>query len=335
MFASRASTLLLAFSGLVALLAPARASAQHRSLGLLVTEEGSPLYRLGLTPVAESADPVARGHVQLELWSGYSNIFEQDSTRSHVLFLDLERLINTVTVRVGAARGLEVGARLGLETSWGGFLDGFLSGFHETVGFGNANRERFPNGVYRQELDDGDGKVLLDVPQRTFHPVDVRIFGKWRFLGSAGDRRVASLRVVGRLPVSSNLAGEERADVGVMAATRLSSGPWHVHSTVGVLTSFAAPSPDAILRQRAFLFLVGLERNLGARWSGVVEFNAQTPRVRSFDGTELDGLPGDFVFGVVGLLGRHWKVDVSFQEDIPPGSPAVDFTAGLRISRIW
>ena len=169
----------------VALLAQP-ASAQSQALGPLVAEDSAPLHRVTLTAPSETADPVPSGTVEWGLWLGYSNIFEQDSTRTHVLMVDMERLISTTEVRIGLSDRVELGGRLTLETTGPGALDGFVTWWHGRLGVGNANRERFPEGAYDQRLEDGEGTVVLDVPRRTLGLEDIRFFGKVRLLGRTG-----------------------------------------------------------------------------------------------------------------------------------------------------
>ena len=86
---------------------PLGASAQSPSHGPLTYEEGSPLQRISYTAMMEDAAITSRGTVVADLWLGFSNIFEQDSTATHVLFLDMERLVSALTVRWGAIDRLE------------------------------------------------------------------------------------------------------------------------------------------------------------------------------------------------------------------------------------
>ena len=149
-------------------LAPGGASAQSISNGPLTFEEGSPLQRVSYTAMMEGAELVERGRVVGEVWLGLSNIFEQDSAATHVLFLDLERLTSAFTVRWGATDRLELGGRLVMETTGPGVMDGFIVAWHDVFGFGQANRDRYPENVYAQRLSDGDGTHFLDVPRRSF-----------------------------------------------------------------------------------------------------------------------------------------------------------------------
>ncbi len=322
-----AHTLLLAL--------PFAAGAQVRSFGPLTFEEGSPLQRISYTHQTDAADPIPRGMLQTSVWMGYSNIFERDSTSSHDLFLDLERLISAASVRYGVTDDLEVGARMSWETSGGGILDTFISEWHETLGLANADRGRYPSDAYRQRLRDGSGSLRLDVPQRTLGLDDFRFFAKWRALEGRRGRRVLALRGVARVPTQANQVGPERADVSLMALGRLSWSRWHVHGTVGGATVRVARDYGGMLRSSSWFADLAIERNLASSFSAIVQYSLATPRLQGMGDPELDGWPGNLLFGVAGAFRDAWRWDVSFQEDIPVQSPSVDFTLGIAVRRRW
>jgi hypothetical protein len=315
--------------------APDSAGAQSLSFGPLTTEEGGPLQRLAYTPTTEVAHLIGSGRFQAGLWMGYSNIFEQDSAASHELLLDLERLITAVTLRYGVAEQLELGGRLTFETTGGGILDGFISGWHRRFGLKNGNRDRYPSDAYAQRLRDGSGDLRLDVPRRAMALEDVRLFAKWGLLGGSGEKSALSLRAVTRIPTQQNLAGSERTDVSVMALGRLSGSRWHTHLMVGAATVRAASEMDGVLRSSAWFFSAAAERRLASWISALIQYDAATPRIQGIDDPEVDGWPMNLVFGVAGRLGDSWQWDMSFQEDLPSGSPAVDFTLGIALRRTW
>lgn len=324
---------LAVLSLLVAL--PVETVAQVRAFGPLTFEEGAPLQRMSYTHATDGADLVGRGALRADVWMGYSNIFERDSTRTHDLFLDLERLISTATVRYGVADALEVGGRLSWETSGGGFLDDFISEWHQSLGLGNADRAKYPSGRYIQRLRDRSGAVRLDVPQRTLGLDDVRLFAKWRLIGSTGGRRIVSLRGVARFPTQENHIGPQRSDVALMVLTRLSWGRWHVHGTVGGATVRVAEDYGGLLRPSSWFADLAAERNLTGSISALVQYSLATPRLRGIGQPEVDGTPGNLLVGAAGALGGAWRWDVSFQEDVPATSPSVDFTLGVGLRRSW
>lgn len=308
---------------------------QSRPFGPLSSEEGSPLHRISFTPMTEGADLTRAGGWTFDAWTGYSNIFEQDSSATHELFLDMERIVTTLGVRWGARDGLEIGARLTLETTWTGMLDEFIVSYHNMFGFGNANRERYPANRYGHRLSDGGDRIYLDAPSRTLAVEDVRAFVKWRIGESDGGRRLTSLRLSTRLPTNDDIEGGERVDVSIMWLTRRSWDVWHLHGLLGASTTRAAPAVEAIMAPGSVFFSIAIERTIADWVSGVAQFQAQSAVMRSFDDRELDQAPTNLVLGFSGRLGSSWSWDASFQEDLPPDTPAVDFTAGLRISRSW
>jgi hypothetical protein len=90
-----------------------------------------------------------------------------------------------------------------------------------------------------------------------------------------------------------------------------------------------------MLRGGSFFADLAVERNLASWVSGVAQLSVASPRLQGFADSELDGWPVNLVFGAAGRLGKGWRWDVSFQEDIPPNTPAVDFTLGVGIRKSW
>ena len=320
---------------LALLVTPFGGVAQRPSFGPLTWEEGSPLQRISSTPAFERADITARGAVSAEIWLGYSNIFEQDSSATHVLFLDTERLLTAATVRWGASERTEVGGRVTLETTGGGILDSFVEGYHATLHVGQANRDRFPRDGYAQQLTDGGPAMYLDLRRRTLGIADVQLFAKWSAATSGDGRSTLSLRANARLPRKSNRIAAERADAALVALGRLGAGSWYLHGMLGAGVVRASPELEPILRDaHAFLGLAA-ERSLGASLAAIVQYQIASPLLRGFGHRELDWPASNLILGLAGRWGEEWSWDASFQEDMPPDTPAIDFTVGLRISRTW
>jgi len=320
---------------LAMLLAATSARAQQPSFGPLTYEEGAPLQRLGFTAAMENADPVPAGTWALEMVNAYSNVFEQDSTTTHVLFLDMERLITGLTVRWGARESLELGARLTLETTGPGVLDGLIVEWHELLGLGQANRDRFDENRYRQWLSDGNGGVFLDKPRRTFGLHDVRVSAKWRAWRSGDGRSVLSLRSVARVPAVDGTTGNGHVDGALMALWRQGVGSWYVHGMAGASATRPSDRLDPVLRAASYFGGIGVERSLGGSVAAIGQFQIQSAALRSFDHREIDRAPTNLVLGFAGRFGDAWTWDASFQEDVPADTPAVDFTATIRLTRHW
>jgi hypothetical protein len=310
-------------------------AAQQPSFGPLTAEEGAPIQRISLVPVMEGADVTPRGGLGVDLWLGLSNIFEQDSSETHLLYMDMERLLTAVTVRWGVAEGLELGSRLTFETTGGGILDSFVLWYHDVLGFGQANRDRFPSDQYEERLGDGRRTLLEDAGPRTLGLDDARFFLKWRAATSADGRSVLSLKVVGWIPAQSNRVGRRSADLGLSALGRVGAGSWYLHGMLGASTTRAAPELDAVVGNGSVALALGIERSLGSSLAAVLQYQVSSPLLEGFRHRELDGFASNVLVGLAGRLGRGWSWDVSFQEDVPADTPAIDFTLGARVSRSW
>ena len=321
---------------LLALLMPTALGAQRlRVLGPLGAEEGAPLQRLGYTPMVEAAAPVAAGRVRTEVWIGYSNLFEQDSTADHVLYLDMERMITAVTVRYGIAEGGEVGARASLHSAWGGFLDGFMIDFHRALGLGVRGRPDYPDGAYGDVLRDGTGRTLVDVPKRHLALDDVRLFAKWTLAGGPDASGTLAVRAVARIPVFQPTVGSERSDVGGMLLGNVAWRGVVLHAMGGGSTVRRGPDMRDVLRSWECFGMIGVERPFHEGLSGVIEATGSTQLLRDFHDHDVDGAPTNVVFGVVGVTDDGWRWEVGMQEDWPPRGPSLDFTIQLALARSW
>lgn len=302
--------------------------------GPLFTEEGAPIQRLGLTPMTEGADPVPRGGFRAELWFGYSNVFEQDSTGTHNLYLDMERLVTAVTGRYGLAGGLEIGARVTLETTWGGFLDPVVVGLHDLLSLGSRNRGDYPEGEYGQSLV-LDGRTVVDVERTGLALEDVRFFGKWRVFGSPRSESLVSLKAVVRVPTRDNRVGQERADLGLMLLGRRRWRSVHLHGLLGGTTVRRSPSLEDVFTGRQFILMLGAEYPFSERISGIVQFTGSTQILRDVGDRDVDGPLTNTILGVVWRTEAGWRVEAALQEDTPPWGPSLDFTLQLGVSRAW
>lgn len=325
---------LLALAALLALARPGPAQ-EASSHGPLHAEEASPLYRLAYTPNTEGADLVEEGRFRIDAVAAYSNIFEWDISRGRALYLDLERLLSSVIVRRGLSERWEAGGRLTFETSWEGFLDGFIHGFHETFGLPNSDRERFPQYAFGQSYEDERGVLRMEVGPRRFSLDEVRLFGKWKALEAEDGSHLVSARLTTRIPAGENLRGDERTDLALALLGRRSWDQWHLHGMAGATTLRSSPGLEPLFRDAAFFYSLAVERRLWDGGSALVQLIGSSPYLVAEGSTRLSGPPGNLVLGLAGRAGESWRWEISFAEDVLPPSPSVDFTAVLSVGRGW
>ncbi len=116
---------------------------------------------------------------------------------------------------------------------------------------------------------------------------------------------------------------------------QLADGQGYLHSMIGASTLRASPELDPVMRSSRGYFMVGAERTLHDRLAVLAQYSVGSPVLRRFQNRELDAPSRNFVFGLSGRAGPRWAWEVSFQEDIPADTPAVDFTLGIRLSHVW
>jgi hypothetical protein len=271
----------------------------------------------------------------VDAWLALSNIFEQDSSATHLVFLDTERLLSAVTVRWGAAERLEVGGRVTVETTGGGFLDSIVHGYHASLGFGQANRDHFPQNRYAQRVGGGGGIDYVDLRRRTLGLSDVQLFAKWSAHASTDGGSALSLRLSTRVPTRGNRVAPEKVDAALVAFGRLGRGPWYFHGMAGGVLVRADARLDPVLRDAIGLFGVALERSLGRGVAAVVQYQLSTPMLRGFGHREVDWPSSNLVVGAAGRWGETWRWNASFHEDVPADTPSVDFTLSVSASRRW
>lgn len=315
--------------------AATRAAAQSAPVGPITFEEQSPLQRVSYTFRTEGADLVAPGRIEADLWLGYSNIFEHDSSGTHRLFLDMGSLLSSTTLRYGLARDWEVGTSLTFATTGGGFLDSFLIQYHRFLGLGDSERGAYPRNAYHGWLENGAGHVLLSEPSHELALDNVRVFAKWRAYRSADGGGVLSLKAVGEVPGDQNTVGHKRANLALMALGRRSWTRYQVFGMLGAATVRVGPELRPIVRPWAWYVMAGGARSLAPWISAVGELTVASPRMRGFHAAMVDGAPINLVLGFAGRARDQWRWNFGLQEDTPPTRPSVDFTLCLGLSRTW
>ena len=304
------------------------------SAGPLRTSEQNPLYRLLYVPEAEPADPVGEDAFRFEFSTSYSNVLEASNRPNHTHLFDLEQMTTSLAVRYGWTNALEVGARVGWYTGWGGFLDRFISGFHDFFGLPNGGRGHRPNGAYllfleHEELEGGSFEFPSE--QRVLSLEDFRLFAKWRIRGGASDASSLSLRAGLRRAAGPVAPG--RFDGALSVHGRLSRASLVIHGSSGLTLANPPRELEPLAASRAAFFSGTVEYR---RWSVVslmAQLRGSTSYVRGFTGGELKGFPLNLAFGMGGLSGGGWGWQVSFSEDLIPAGPAIDFTVDVEVSR--
>lgn len=312
---------------------PLAAQSGSPAYGPFRVTERNPLYRLYLTPRGASADPVADGRLEVRSAWSYSNILEVSNSPTHIQYFDLERLTTTVSAAYGVTPSLDVGLRVASQANGGGFLDGFIRGWHDFFGFSNGARDRIEDGLYGVFLQK-DGEERLDIPSGT-RLEDLRLFATWAALGETGGPGRLSLRGTLKVPTGSSAVSTGRVDAGLELLARRSWGKAHLHGSLGVVTLNAPDELEPFTSDHALTWSLAVEYRLFSKVSALAQLLGTSRYVGGFGDSELDQVPVNLVLGAAGEVGDDWFWEASFAEDPVPNGPSVDFTVDLQIARAF
>ncbi|MRR34965.1 DUF3187 family protein, partial [bacterium] len=267
-----------------------------------------------------------------------ANNFAGDAKGNENVIFDGETYRAAIDLRYGLAPGVEAGIEIPLVFHSGGFLDGFIEGFHDIFDFANGGRDGAPrdrllyryekNGTERLRLDDSGGGIG-----------DIRLTGGIQLYDdqSEAPRRLA-LRGALKLPTgdSDGLRGSGSVDFALWLAAsddyRL--GNW------GHLTFFANAGGtvmgdgDVLEDQQRNLAATGV---LGIGWSPAdwIAITAQTTwHSPLYQGSSLRGIDNDSLImtgGFAFALTKRTFLDLALTEDLSvETAPDVAFHLALR-----
>lgn len=293
----------------------------------------------GLTPF--DANGLARGVTQAWMSHDYSSIFEYFQTPTRDLRVDLEAWRVGVGIARGLGHGITVRAEMPLWNTGGGFLDGFLTWYHQSLGLPNAGRELFPNDQFAVTLTDTTtGAALYDVAQASgIVPGDLQLHMQQQLCGANnGGPTVAWIGTV-ELPTGRRRYGVSNGDVdlGIALAAQQQWGRWAAFAQAGYY--FGPPAPELV----PYVHADSVEAMLGGgffigRGVGVVaQVHGGTKKFHGLDHPFWNNYPLDLM---IGFTGRHERTvnndetilwQIGFSEDLNATGPSIDFTAHAQI----
>ena len=110
-----------------------------------------PIYLQSIAMPPTSAQILKKGRFEFATTHSYSNVYERVIFPDVNINLDLEIYRLGLEGSVGVGRGWEVGFELPFLKFYGGFLDGFVGGFHNFFGFPGGGRHLAANGSFFYE----------------------------------------------------------------------------------------------------------------------------------------------------------------------------------------
>lgn len=162
----------------------------------------------------ESAITLAAKDLRLFFNFDYSNIVIHKKNDQEALLLDMEHLATEIRFHAGLGKGVELGVAFPFYVMYGGFLDPFISGYHDAFGFPNEVRGQTPHNLfqYRYEVR---GTTVLDRNEGSTAVGDTTLQLKKSLVGEK--KNALALRAALKLPTGNEekLTGSGKTDLGV------------------------------------------------------------------------------------------------------------------------
>ena len=133
----------------------------HVGYGPLKVQSQSPFHslRLGLTP--RSPSTLTKNSFEASLHETWVNVWAFERGRDRI---DYEALQSVLTVKYGITDTLDAELSVNDRRRFGGVMDSFIEGFHDTLGLDQAGRDEFARGDFAIELNSYKNQpaVILD-----------------------------------------------------------------------------------------------------------------------------------------------------------------------------
>lgn len=309
----------------------------HPSFGPITLREQNPIYlqNLGLTPTRARVLP--EGSIETRLDWAYSSVFEQGTSATNRVTLDMEIMRLAAHMIYGLTSNFEVGIELPFYHSGGGFLDSFIQDFHRFFGLPNAGRETVFNNQYTYQFFSG-GNLIYNVPSQSFMIGDITLRFKHHVVEETKSCPAMAWFADIKLPTGSPSrgTGSGAPDFGIGVALEKNYKRIHGYLDVEYVVVGGNDRIDAFMRQAMLAFAAAFEVSILDTWSGIVQLNGSSPLLAHTGMETWDGVPMNLIVGFRGeepglLGGRDLFWQAGFAEDILSSGPSVDFTAFLSL----
>lgn len=309
--------------------------------GPLPTRTQNPIYLQFLAMPLERATTLNRRQFETEVSVTFSNIFELNLEDENYV-ADMELWRTAFNFRYGFTENLDVSLELAFLSQFGGFLDGFIDGYHNTFGFPNGGREFRSQNDFAFSLSQ-DGNSIFSYDQQRLGVSDSTLRFKYNLskMFSLKKIKLATALAV-KFPVGEKNAGLSSGhfDFGMSFFLEKNFKRLHLHSQLGTVFLGGHDDIDSFLRWGFVQFGQSVEYQLTNSLSALVQITGHTSGLKNFSATELSSPVVDLSIGAAGsvALKNSWADEFyykfAFSEDITSQGPAIDFSllfvAGLR-----
>lgn len=291
------------------------ANEENFGLGPFSVRTHSLQYMLRPGQIPNSSYLITAGDLNATFGVGYANVWNYSTNKFKV-----DGEWGNVDIRLAYALTdrLEFGVLLPFSMRQGGFLDGFIEGFHDTFGFENVGRDDTPRDEARVAFYDEQGKVRFVTEGSSYGINDIPVFFVWQFTRGDKSKPAIMIKPYVTIPTGneSELEGTGKPVYGisVMAAKKLGRSLHYVYAEA----EYSYSDNDSWAGFMMNKSIIGGSLAWEYRWSPQTSIIAQY-MVRSGIAEEYDEWTQEthhLNLGVKKHLAKDVLVEISLQENL-------------------
>lgn len=303
------------------------------------TANRSPLLHFYGIPSETSSDLLESGKWEFSITQDIASITTISNTANEEMYLDGELYRWSLIGRHGLGQRIELGFELPYVVQTGGFLDGFIVGWHNFFLLPQGGRTIVPHNRLKYHYAK-NGVNRLDASPASNGISDMSLLAGYQLYSSRDeqDHDTLALRAQLKLPTgdSSAMLGSGSTDLALfITGSRNSRNSWGILGSFASLGGMYSSDGDILKQQRQNLAGFG---TLGAGWSPAewINFKLQchltTPLYKGSTLRELGTWTALLTMGGSLKLPDNYLLDIGVGEDILVDS-APDVTFNLTLTK--
>jgi thiol-disulfide isomerase/thioredoxin len=296
----------------------------HVGYGPLKLQSQSPFQalRLGMIPLTPST--LSRGQKELRGAASWVNIWNVSEGE---YFFDYEMLQTILTFDYGVSDTLQIGVGTEVRGRSGGYMDGFIQGFHDLFGIDQSGRDLVPKGEFTFEIDPSGSRpgVALTSDDRGIFSQNILITVQHNVTCGTSRLPAFSYAVTARVEAgnSHDLEGGKGFDIGASVSLSRRFGKFYAYGTLGYSRFGRERFRDIELRDDQLTGLLALEWRF-APWMSVLIQYLVTEGVAE-DLGEISKPSHEVTLGWKGEVSKGTVVEVGLIENVITYDNSPDF----------
>lgn len=303
--------------------------------GPMPTRNQHPAQLVVLHMAPASTEVPAAGRAVVRANAAYTSLYLLGQRDSTIWEMDGEYLRTATELRLGLGAGLQFGVEVAAAHTSGGFLDGFLIGYHDAFGLPDQGRDEYARDAYRVEASRG-GQTVWQVESSNLSLLDLPLSLTWQ-LRPGGDGRLGlALRAGLELPTGDQSrgfgSGGVDAGLGALADYRIGGIAIYGHA------QHTWTSTPEQARRNGLTFAdvssagLACELPLFETLHALVQVEWETSTLRNLGPDEAGRSQLLAWFGGRWAPSPDWSVELALGEDLR-GYASPDVTAWLGMTR--